>query len=73
MFLLSKSPYDHVARATLKGAQEAIAEGYTLIGECDESYKVIKHLSELPKPKAKAEEGEEPKAKPKAKAKPKGK
>ena len=56
MFLLSKSPYDHVARETLEGAQAAIAEGYTLEGECDETYKVTKVLTELPKetkPKAK--------------------
>lgn len=55
MFLLSKSPYDHVARATIKGAEEAIAEGYRLVGECDATYRVTKELSELPKepPKAK--------------------
>ena len=63
MYLLSKSPYDHVARETLEGAQEAIAEGYTLEGECDESYKVTKPLKELPK-----EEKPKPKAEPKAKA-----
>ena len=62
MYLLSKSPYDHVARATLEGAQEAIAEGYILEGECDESYKVTKPLKELPK---------EEKPKPKAELKPK--
>lgn len=56
MYLLSKSPYDHVARATIKGAQAAIDEGYTLQGECDEAYKVTKVLTELPKeaPKTKA-------------------
>ena len=57
MFLLSKSPYDHVARETLEGAQAAIAEGYILEGECDETYKVTKPLKELPKeekPKPKA-------------------
>ena len=55
MYLLSKSPYDHVARETLEGAQAAIAEGYILEGECDESYKVTKVLTELPKePKPKA-------------------
>jgi hypothetical protein len=59
MYLLGKSPYDHVARETLEGAQEAIAEGYVLEGECDESYKVTKPLKELPK---------EEKPKPKAKA-----
>lgn len=63
MFLLSKSPYDHVARETLEGAQEAIAEGYILEGECDETYKVTKVLTELPK-----EEKPKPKAEPKPKA-----
>ena len=63
MYLLSKSPYDHVARETLEGAQAAIAEGYILEGECDESYKVIKPLKELPK-----EEKPKPKAEPKPKA-----
>ena len=64
MFLLSKSPYDHVARETLEGARAAIAEGYILDGECDESYKVTKHLKELPK-----EPKQEAKAEPKPKAK----
>lgn len=64
MYLLSKSPYDHVARATLEGAQAAIAEGYILEGECDETYKVTKVLKELPK-----EEKPKPKAEPKPKAK----
>ncbi|MFA5408255.1 MAG: hypothetical protein WC343_05735 [Bacilli bacterium] len=64
MFLLSKSPYDHVARETLEGAQAAIAEGYILEGECDETYKVTKPLKELPK-----EEKPKPKAEPKPKAK----
>jgi hypothetical protein len=62
MFLLSKSPYDHVARETLEGAQEAIAEGYILEGECDDTYRVTKPLKELPKE-------EKPKAEPKPKAK----
>jgi hypothetical protein len=64
MFLLSKSPYDHVARETLEEAQAAIDEGYTLEGECDESYKVTKPLKELPK-----EPKQEAKAEPKQKAK----
>lgn len=63
MFLLSKSPYDHVARETLEGAQAAIDEGYKLVGECDEAYNVTKPLDKLPqKPKPMAE------PKPKAKA-----
>jgi len=62
MYLLSKSPYDHVARETLDEAQAAIAEGYILEGECDESYKVTKPLKELPKET-------KPKAEPKPKAK----
>jgi hypothetical protein len=54
MFLLSKSPFDHVARATIKGAKAAIDEGYTLVGECDEkTYEVTKPLTELPKPEKK--------------------
>ena len=64
MYLLSKSPYDHVARATLDEAQAAIDEGYILQGECDESYKVTKVLTELPK-----EPKQEAKAEPKPKAK----
>lgn len=64
MFLLSKSPYDHVARETLEGAQAAIAEGYILEGECDETYKVTKPLKELPKePKQEAKVEPKPKAK----------
>jgi hypothetical protein len=63
MYLLSKSPYDHVARETLEGAQAAIAEGYILEGECDETYKVTKPLKELPK-----EEKPKPKTEPKPKA-----
>lgn len=54
MYLLSKSPYDHVARATIKGAEEAIAEGYKLEGECDERYELTKVLTELPKATNKA-------------------
>lgn len=64
MYLLSKSPYDHVARATLEGAQAAIDEGYKLVGECDEAYRVTKPLDKLPQePKQKAEAEPKPKAK----------
>ena len=64
MYLLSKSPYDHVARATLEGAQAAIDEGYKLVGECDEAYRVTKVLDKLPQePKQKAEAEPKPKAK----------
>ena len=57
MFLLEKSPFDRVARADVKGAKQAIAEGYTLVGECDEkTYEITKPLARLPKERAKKEE-----------------
>lgn len=62
MFLLKKSDWDRVARPTVKLAQEAIKEGYTLVGECDDDYNIIKPLDKLPSEKA-------PKAEPKGKAK----
>lgn len=67
MFLLRKSPYDQVARATTKGAQEALEEGYKLVGECDETYKLTKALDKLPKETPKESTEEAPKAKAKAK------
>jgi len=50
MFLLKKSDFDFVARSDVKGAQQAIDEGYELVGECDEkTYKITKDLHVLPK------------------------
>lgn len=68
MFLLKKSDWDRVARPTVKLAQEAIKEGYTLVGECDDDYNIIKPLDKLPEAKAEKAEAEKPKAKGKAKA-----